>query len=555
MTTVRGGDGAAVRRSGPKVRRSGPKVRWSASLLALVVVLSSCNRSDSTPALQPVALPDISSAAESVQKQIGDRYQSLQSAIDRDAPPTELAGAYGEMGKLFVAAEYYDAAEACLRNAQQLAPSDRRWPYFLGHVFRYRSEPDKAIPFFEQALAHSPDDVPSLVWLAEMNLAANRPDGAEAPLRKAESLDSSSGAVLYGRGRVALEKQDYGQAVKYLESALMSNPQATRVHYQLALAYRGLGNRSKAEEHLRLRGEVEPLPTDPLLGEISGLLQNAAAFEARGSQLLGTRQWAAAAENLKKAVELAPDNAFSRLNLGTALYMQDDADGALAQYREAVRLSPTMARAHFAIGVLMESRGQDAEALEAYEAAVTSDPAYTEPRFSLANALRRSGRVQESLSQYAEVLRLDATVSQASFGYAMGLVRLGRYQEASARLETAMKTFPDQPGFAHAQARLLAAAPDERVRNGARAVSIMNELMKSQQTLTMAETMAMAFAEVGRFDEAVRWQRDAISAATESKRDDLVRKLTVNLRLYENRQPCRTPWTNDDPVHRPMSGG
>ena len=530
-------------------------MRAGPTLLLLVVLLSACSQSDQRPALQPVTLPDISSAAESVQKQIRDRYQLLQTAIERQVPPTELAAAYGEMGKLFVAAEYYDAAEASLRNAQQLAPADMRWPYFLGHVYRYRSEPDKAIPFFEQALAHSPDNVPSLVWLAEMNLAANRPDAAEAPLRKAESLDSSNGAVSYGLGRVALEKQDYRQAVKYLESALTIGPQATRVHYPLALAYRGLGNRSKAEEHLRLRGEIEPLPVDPLLEEISGLLQNAAAFEARGSQLLGTRQWAEAAENLKKAVELAPDNAFSRLNLGTALYMQDDVDGALAQYREAIRLSPTMARAHFAIGVLMESRGQESEAIKAYEAAVASDPAYTEPRFGLANALRRNGRVQESLSQYAEVLRLDATVSQASFGYAMGLVRLGRYQEASARLESAMKTFPDQPGFAHAQARLLAAAPDDRVRNGARALSIMNELIKAQQTLAMAETMAMAFAELGRFDEAVQWQRDAIRAANESKRDDLVRKLTVNLRLYENRQSCRTPWTNDDPVHRPASGG
>ena len=524
-------------------------------LLLFVVLLSACSRSEEAPALQSVTLPDISSAAESVQTQLRDRYQSLQAAIDRKAPPAELATAYGEMGKLFVAAEYYDAAEACLRNAQQLSPTDRRWPYFLGHVFRYRSEPDKAIPFFEQALTRAPDDVPSLVWLAEMNLAANRPDGAEAPLRKAESIDASNGAVLYGLGRVALAKQDYGQAVKYLESALGNRPQASRIHYPLALAYRGLGNRAKAEEHLRLRGEVEPLPTDPLLAEINGLLQNAANFEARGSQLLGARQWADAAANLRKAVELAPDNAFSRLNLGTALYMQDDVDGALEQYREAVRLSPTMARAHFAIGVLMESRGQDGEAIKAYEAAVASDPAYTEPRFSLANALRRSGRVQESLSQYAEVLRLDATVSQASFGYAMGLVRLGRYQEASARLESAMKTYADQPGFAHAQARLLAAAPDDRVRNGARALSIMNELMKTQQTLAMAETMAMAFAEVGRFDEAAQWQRDAIRAANESKRDDLARKLTMNLRLYENRQPCRTPWTNDDPVHRPMSGG
>ncbi len=523
--------------------------------LVLVVALTACNSAKQTPSLQPVALPDVSRAAEPVQKQIRDRYQSLQAAIDRKPPPSELATAYGEMGTLFMAAEYYDAAEVCLRNAQQLDAANMRWPYFLGHVFRYRSDPAKAAGFFEQALTHAPQDVPSLVWLADMNLAQNKPDAALDPLRKAQTLDPSSGAVLYGLGRVALAKQDYGQAVKSLEGALAISPQSNRLHYPLALAYRGLGQKEKAEEHLRLRGEVDLQPTDPLLGEVSGLLQNADAYEARASQALGARQWAEAATNLKKAIELAPGNAFSRLNLGTALYMQGDADGALEQYREAVRLSPTLARAHFSIGVIMESRGQDAEAIEAFNAAIASDASYVEPRFSLANALRRDGRVQESLSQYAEVLRLDPAVSQASFGYAMGLVRLGRYQDAKSRLEAAMKTFPDQPGFAHALARLLAAAPDDRVRDGARAVSLMNELMKSQQTLPMAETMAMALAESGRFDEAARWQQDAIRAASESKREDLVRRLTANLKLYQSRQPCRTPWTLDDPVHHPMSGG
>ncbi len=523
--------------------------------LALVVLLTACNSANQSPSLPPVALPDISRAAEPVQKQIRDRYQSLQAAIDRKAPPSELAPAFGEMGKLFMAAEYYDAAEVCLRNAQQLDAANMRWPYFLGHVFRYRSDPANAARFFEQASAHAPQDVPSLVWLADMNLAENKPDAALEPLRKAQTLDPSSGAVLYGLGRVALAKQDYAQAVKSLEGALAINPQSTRLHYPLALAYRGLGNQEKAEEHLRLRGEVDLPPTDPLLREVSSLLQNADAYEARASQALGARQWAEAATHLRKAIELSPGNAFSRLNLGTALYMQGDADGALEQYREAVRLSPTLARAHFAIGVLMESRGEDGEAIKAFNAAIASDASYVEPRFSLANALRRAGRAQESLAQYAEVLRLDPSVSQASFGFAMALVRLGRYQEAKSRLEAAMKTFPDQPGFPHALARLLAAAPDDRVRDGARAISLMNELLKSQQTLPMAETMAMAFAESGRFDDAVTWQEGAIRSATEGRRQDLVRKLTTNLQLYQNRQPCRTPWTLDDPVHHPMSGG
>jgi hypothetical protein len=68
----------------------------------------------------------------------------------------------------------------------------------------------------------------------------------------------------------------------------------------------------------------------------------------------------------------------------------------------------------------------------------------------------------------------------------------------------------------------------------------------------MAETMAMVMAELGRFDDAARWQQDAIAAAEATKQDALARRLAPNLRLYQNRQPCRTPWADDDPVHRPV---
>jgi tetratricopeptide (TPR) repeat protein len=383
-----------------------------------------------------------------------------------------------------------------------------------------------------------------------MRLASNRPVEAATLLETARAADPKSGAVFYGLGRAALAVNDYETAVANLEEALTIAPAASRIHYPLAMAYRGLGNRARAEAHLRERGDVDLPPIDPLMGEVASLLQNAAAYEARGAQALDARDWPGAIEQLTRAAAIVPRNAYTRLNLGTAYYMQRDADRALEQYREAVRLQPSLARAHFGIGVVMETRGQDAAAIEAFTAAVGSDPGYIEARFSLANALRRTGRVAESLPHYAEVLRINPAVSQASFGYAMGLVRLGRYQEARDRLDRDAQAFPEQLGFAHALARLLAAAPDDRVRDGARARTIMTGLLKNQTTLGLAETMAMTEAELGQFDEAVRWQRTAIDLARQGGADRVPR-LTETLELYARRQPCRTPWANDDPVHHP----
>jgi hypothetical protein len=98
---------------------------------------------------------------------------------------------------------------------------------------------------------------------------------------------------------------------------------------------------------------------------------------------------------------------------------------------------------------------------------------------------------------------------------------------------------------------VLAAAPDEGVRDGARAMTLVQELMKGTKTTAIGETMAMAMAELGEFRDAVDVQRGVIAAAQQAGLDRDVRRMTDNLRRYERGQACRMPWTDDDPVHIP----
>jgi len=233
------------------------------------------------------------------------------------------------------------------------------------------------------------------------------------------------------------------------------------------------------------------------------------------------------------------------------MYETGDAAGALAEFREAIRLSPELAKAHFGIGIVSEAAGRDTEAIDAFVAAVKYDPDYAEARLSLGDALRRNGHDAEALKQYEAVIKANPSASPAYFGYAMALVHAKRWPEARDALNRAAATFPDQAGFAHAFARVLAAAPDDSVRDGRRALTIVDTLLKNQRTLELAQTRAMALAEVGRFEDAVRWQREVITAAAQSNRRDLSSRLAENLSRYEKGLPCREPWREDDPVFRP----
>jgi tetratricopeptide (TPR) repeat protein len=518
--------------------------------IAVMVLAGACAATGNAPTdLRPVTLPDLSRLEESVQVQLRERYQALSvKQTDGSTRRADLGTEYGQMGALLMAAGLNDPAEAALLNAESLAPGEMRWPYYLGHLYRTRGEIPSAAAAFERALRSAPSDVPTMIWLAEAALDQGRPDAAERLLTKAVSLQPQSAAAHYGLGRAALAEKDYGRAVQSLDRALALDNKATIIHYSLAMAYRGLGDHRRAEAHLQQRGTLQLQP-DPLRKALDDMLHSALTYE-KNADVAGNRgEWAAAADYLRKAVALAPTRASPRHKLGTALFYLKDRRGALEQFQEAVRLSPDFAGAHYALGVMHEEAGQHQQAIESYAAAVRSDAAHVDARLGLANELRRSGQPAASLPEYERILESDPGRIKARFGHAAALIRLNRYREARERLIEAMDLYPNEPAFARAAARLFAAAPDDRVRDGRRAVVMAQALVTGQpRTIDLVETLAMASAENREYATAVQLQREALAAAERAGRQDMVKKLTENLQRYQAGQPCRTPWHADEPI-------
>jgi tetratricopeptide (TPR) repeat protein len=479
----------------------------------------------------------------SARDQLQQRARSLLATVEQGGTPApELASAYGEMGKLLTAAEQVEAAESCFLNAQTLAPTDRRWPYYLGHLYKIRGPLAKAATAFERALQLQPNDVPTMVWLGEVYLAQGRLDTAEPMFAQALNADPGLVAAHFGAGRVALLQKDYKTAAKHLEQALAANPKATAAHYPLAMAYRGLGDTQRAEAHLRQQGEIQILPVDPLMRDLDELLQSPRAYDLRGARALETGDYPSAAAYFRQGLKLDPNNASLRFRLGTALFQMGDAAGAQQQFEQVVQTSPEYARAHYGLGVLLDASGRHQEAIERFSAAVKLEPHYVQARVGLAGALRRSGRVREALAQYEEARRIDASVPDSTFGQAMALVSLERYREARDLLAALVTDHPEQPMFGEALARVLAAAPDASVRDGRRALALVDGLLAKQQTLELGEALAMSLAELGRYEEAAVVQRDVIAAAERAGLHDVAVRMAGNLQLYERRSPCRTPW-------------
>ena len=535
-------------------------------VLVLAAALgAACSKTETATAppkqIREVTLPDLSRMDATVQQQIRDRYAAVADARKTGAGDADLSEKYGQYGMVLQAAEYYEAAEPAYLNAQDLSPGDVRWPYYLGHLYKSQGQTAKAIEAFNRSLALGPNEIATLIWLGRLYLETGQPDMAQQMFERASGLPPKNVAVLAGLGQAALARRDYARAASVLEEALALDQSALSVHSPLAMAYRGLGETAKAEAHLKQWRNTEVLVPDRLRIDLDLALESGLSYELRGVRALEAHDWDAAEGFFRKGVAITTGSTALgrslRHKLGTALFLKGDVKGAMERFEEVARLAPpegfdeSSAKAFYSLGVISASSGRNGEAIERFSRAVRYNPNYVEALTGLADALRRGGRVDESLKTYAEIVRINPRTTDAKLGYAIGLVRLRRYREARDWLAEAARVQPDQPDLALALARILAASPDASVRDGARAMAITEELFKGTKTTALGETLAMALAEVGQYEQAAQVQRGVLDAARRAGLQSEAREMAANLRLYEQRLPCRTPWADDNPIHSP----
>jgi tetratricopeptide (TPR) repeat protein len=538
-----------------------------AAVMCAAVLTGACSTARKTPeesgsptlappegrGLQAVPRPELSPMGEAVQQRIQQAYSALTREVqDRGATPEQLAKAYGEVGDLLMALSELESAAPYYLNAQTLAPGDPRWPHLLGHLYRTRGPLEKAVTSFERARQLQPNDVATLIHLGESYLALGNHEAAAPLFDQAIAVAPDSAAAWFGAGQAALARHDDRAAVKALETALARDGGATAIHYPLGMAYRRLGNLDQARAHFAQQGGTEPRPQDLLFDELEKRIDSALIFDFRGGRAMAAGEWATAADFFEKALALSPNNAAMRHRLGVTLFRMGDTRGAEAQFERVVRATPTHREAHYNLAMIKAGSGRMEEALARVSTALEQDPGYIPAHLLMARLLAVTGRPAEALAQYKTALELEPLNAGAALGFGMTLALLDRFAEARDRLAEGARTFPDKLAFKWTLARLLAAAPDDRLRNARRALTMAEELLGERQKsldegMAVGETYAMALAESGQYATAAAVQRDVRATAQRaSVPNEVERRIGENLNRYERGLPCRRPWTPEE---------
>ncbi len=264
------------------------------------------------------------------------------------------------------------------------------------------------------------------------DLASNSP----ATGRAASPQTSGSAAALGKTAQDALQRKDYGTAVKALKGLVAVQPDSTPAWFNLGYAYTAL--HQDAEAIAAYRKTIELAPD---------------LFQARlnlGILLLETRQPQAAAEQLAKASTLKPDHARAHLYYGRALAQAGQADAAEKQFTEALRLDPKLAIAQFDLGQLELDQKHFPEALAAFQKAAAIDP--TLPQAQLGMALASEGLKDnaQAIPYFEEYLKAVPNDYETRFHLAHLYLDQKKNDLALASLMSVYTAKPDLPGLAAA---------------------------------------------------------------------------------------------------------
>jgi protein O-mannosyl-transferase len=229
-------------------------------------------------------------------------------------------------------------------------------------------------------------------------------------------------------------------------------------------------------------------------------------------------------------------------NLGWILASQQKYDEARDHLVASLKVNPNNAPAHSNLGRVLAAQRQFAAANEEFQAAVRMKPKDVEFRRSYAAALAEQGKPQEAMRQLEELLEMKPDPA-ARLQLATLLRQGARFAEAAAQYRQVLGAKPEDLEALNNVAWLLASCSDDTVRDGAAAVRFAERgcRLTDYKQAQMVGALAAAYAEAGRFPEAVTTVQMAITLARANGNAQFAAASEQLLRLYQAGRPYHMP--------------
>jgi tetratricopeptide (TPR) repeat protein len=185
-------------------------------------------------------------------------------------------------------------------------------------------------------------------------------------------------------------------------------------------------------------------------------------------------------------------------------------------------------------------KGDLEAAQRSLDTVIKTDPTFYPAYYVRARVFLNRHKFQEAIQDCNEALRKDSTFAEAALLRAQANYHLGRYSESLKEIDHVISIRPRRDAFARSysdRAWLRLNCPDQSYRNGQQAVKDATSACKliDWKDEDMIDILVTAYAEVGDFDSAVRYEEKAL-AVKRVKTDDS-KRLRAHLDSFKQHRP------------------
>jgi arylsulfatase A-like enzyme/Flp pilus assembly protein TadD len=245
-----------------------------------------------------------------------------------------------------------------------------------------------------------------------------------------------------------------------------------------------------------------------------------------------------AIENFEKALEIKSNWPEVHYTLGAAYYKKGQIDLAIAQWREALQLKPDWKEVRQNLDKLLAVKERE-QTIEKYEQLIKDDPDDAIARDELAKLLYVSGKTDEAITHWAYLVKLKPDSFDALSQLANAHYKKGNSKAALKFWSKAIVIKPDSFQVRNNLAWILAADKDTSIRNPNAAIEHGQKAcqLTDYRQPGILDTLSVAYAAAGRFDEAIATAQKALVLARAAKQDAVALDIQKHLDLYRKEIP------------------
>jgi tetratricopeptide (TPR) repeat protein len=345
--------------------------------------------------------------------------------------PTNLRSHFA-LSRAFERLERHAEAERALRDALRQHPRSLAVYQALARTRRQRGDRDGEIAIYREVLAFQPGHHPTLVALADAQIALEHWDAARGTLEDIERLYPDDLRSIVRLGYLDLEQKDYQAATSRFEKALVENPEQAEIHYLLGLVHRRAGQLDAA------RASFERVPPEHERWADSRL-QIASLLERR-------RDWAGALSEAEAVRARTPSRQLD-LYVASLRAKSGDFEGAVAFLQELLVAAPDDEELLYNLGVVYGESGRAPEALAYMEQVLARNPNHAGALNYVGYSKAEQGAdldeaermINRALEQRPDDGYITDSLGWVFYMRAKPLLEAGRVEQGRALLERAIR--------------------------------------------------------------------------------------------------------------------